>query len=368
MGFGGGRFARGFELRNYHVELDDLIGKCGEWARGTGPESDVVMSSRIRLARNLTDTPFPPRADDRTKRDVVHLLREKIVEFSPVSLPGYFPVQEMPKLDRTFLMERQLISRELSEAKGPRGVFIGANESVSLMLNEEDHLRMQGLRSGYDLNDCWHEINRIDDELQRGLSFAFNDELGYLTSCPTNAGTGIRVSVMLHMPAMVMTKEMQKVFQSMHTMGLAVRGLYGEGSQAMGDFYQISNQTTLGKSEEQIISKVQQVIPEVLGYERKARADLLKEFRPKLHDQVSRALGTLSSARQISSEEAMQHLSQVRLGIAVELLHDVSLKKVNELFMLIQPAHLQKLHHASLDKPERDNLRADYLREQLHSN
>lgn len=350
------------------MELDELIGNCGEWIRGTGPESDIVMSSRIRLARNLTDTPFPPKADERTKGEVVALLRAKIQEFSPIAFMGYVEVQGLTKLDRQFLVERQLISRELAESSGPRGVFIGQQESVSLMLNEEDHLRMQGLRSGYDLMNCWQEINHVDDELQSGISFAFSDDLGYLTSCPTNVGTGIRVSVMLHLPGLVITKEMPKVFQAMHKMSLAVRGLYGEGSQSLGDFYQISNQATLGKSEEQIIHRVQHVIPEILGYERKAREKLLKDKRSELRDQVSRAFGTLTSAWQISSEEAMRHLSHVRLGINLELLDDVDIHTVNELLMMAQPAHLQKIRHETLDKPDRDVVRAGYLRERLHLN
>ncbi len=350
------------------MELDELIGGCGEWLKGTGPDSDIVISSRIRLARNVAETPFPQRADERTKGDVVRLLREKIQEFAPIAFKGYVEVQGLTKLDRQFLVERQLISRELAESSGPRGVFIGQNESVSLMLNEEDHLRMQGLRSGFSLMDCWQEVNHIDDELQSGISFAFNDELGYLTSCPTNVGTGIRVSVMLHLPALVITKEMQKVFQSMNKMSLAVRGLYGEGSQALGDFYQISNQATLGKSEEQIIQLVQNVIPKILVYEREARQSLLKQQRASLHDRVSRALGALLSAWQMSSEEAMQHLSYVRLGINLELLNDVDMRVINELFMLTQPAHLQKLRHESLDKPERDVARASYLRERLQVN
>ncbi|MCA9087691.1 MAG: protein arginine kinase [Planctomycetaceae bacterium] len=350
------------------MELDALIEKSGEWLRGTGPESDIVVSSRIRLARNLADTPFPPQADERSKRDAVELLRAKILENSPVEFMGYVDVQDLSRLDRQFLVERQLISRELADSKGPRGVLINQSETVSLMVNEEDHLRLQGLRSGYALNDCWQEINGLDDDLQAGIAFAFSDEFGFLTSCPTNVGTGMRVSVMLHLPALVMTKEMQKVFQAMHKMSLAVRGLYGEGSQAMGDFYQISNQTTLGRSEEQIIQKVQSVVPEILSYERRARQELIKRDRARLHDQVSRALGVLSSARQISSEETMQLLSSVRLGFNLELIDNVDIRTINELFVQIQPAHLQKIRHESLEQPERNVVRAAYLRERLHLN
>ncbi|HWL11150.1 MAG TPA: protein arginine kinase [Planctomicrobium sp.] len=347
------------------MELDDLIRTSGEWLRGTGPESDVVVSSRIRLARNVSGYPFPPRAEEPVRNEINNILREQISELSAGPPLSYVPVDDLIKVDRQFLVERQLISREHAESQGPRGACIGRQETVSLMINEEDHLRMQVLRSGYALDECWSEINAIDDELEQRMSFAFSDEFGYLTSCPTNAGTGMRVSVMLHLPALVMTKEIQKVFQAMHKMSLAVRGLYGEGSQAMGDFYQISNQVTLGKSEDTIIQNVKRVIPDVLSYERKARQALVKEDRQRLHDQVSRAMGILTSARQISSEETMELLSSVRMGINLGLVDDIQIATVNELCIQTQPAHLQKLRGESLESSERNAVRASLIRERL---
>lgn len=347
------------------MELDELITTSGEWLRGTGPESDVVVSSRIRLARNVVGYPFPPHAEEKVRNEVNDLLRGEISELSVGPPLSYVSVSDLAKVDRQFLVERQLISREHAESQGPRGACIGRQETVSLMINEEDHLRMQVLRSGYAMDDCWNEINRIDDELEQRVSFAFNDDFGYLTSCPTNAGTGMRVSVMLHLPALVMTKEIQKVFQAMHKMSLAVRGLYGEGSQAMGDFYQISNQVTLGKSEEMIIQNVKRVIPDVLSYERKARQALIKEDRQRLHDQVSRAMGILSSARQISSEETMELLSSVRMGINLGLVDDLGIATVNELCIQTQPAHLQKIRGEFLESSERNAVRATLIRERL---
>lgn len=349
------------------MELDDLTRTSGEWLRGTGPESDIVVSSRIRLARNVADFPFPPRADESIREELDALLQEHIHELDATPTLDYIDVNSLNKLDRQFLVERQLISREHAETQGPRGTCIGRQETVSLMINEEDHLRMQVLRSGYALEDCWEEINRIDDELEQGISFAFSDEFGYLTSCPTNVGTGMRVSVMLHLPALVITKEIQKVFHAMHKMSLAVRGLYGEGSQAMGDFYQISNQVTLGKTEQQIIQNVQRVVPDILAYERKARLALVKNDRQRLHDQVSRALGILSSARQISSEETMEYLSRVRMGINLGLIDDIATATVNQLFMQIQPAHLQKIRGEALDTDDRNIARAALLRDRLRS-
>ncbi len=242
---------------------------------------------------------------------------------------------------------------------------ISREENVSLMINEEDHLRIQVLRSGYALDDCWKEIDRIDDAVESQVTYAFSERLGYLTACPTNVGTGIRVSVMVHLPALVITKEIQKVFQALQKINLAVRGLYGEGSQAMGDFYQISNQVTLGLSEQQIITKLKDVVPNIIGYERRVRNALVKENRQGLHDQVSRAYGILKNAMTISSEETMHLLSSVRMGINLGLIDDLEIPTVNELFIHTQPAHLQKLRHQNLESAQRNAARASYLRLRL---
>lgn len=349
------------------MDLEDLKGTSGEWLRGTGPESDIIISSRIRLARNVADFPFPSRTEESTQSEIEALLKEQITTLESGPHLNYFNIRAASPLDRKFLVERQLISREHAEGTGARGACISPQETISLMINEEDHLRMQVLRSGYALDSAWEEINRIDDALEERVTFAFSHEFGYLTACPTNVGTGMRVSVMLHLPALVLTKEIQKVFQAMHKMSLAVRGLYGEGSQALGDFYQISNQVTLGRSEEQIIQNVKRVIPDILAYERRARLALVKADRQRLHDQVSRALGVLSSARQISSEETMEKLSSVRMGINLGLVDDIEMPTVNELFMHIQPAHLQKIRGEQLESSERNVARAAYLRERLNN-
>jgi protein arginine kinase len=347
------------------VDLESLTHTSGEWMRGSGPDSDIVMSSRVRLARNLAQFPFPSRSNDATRAEIEALLRGHL-ERLPVSKPlNYFRVDGMELLDRQFLVERQLISRELAENHGHRGVGVSETEAVSLMVNEEDHLRMQVLRSGFALDECWQEINAIDDALEADVTYAFSEQLGYLTACPTNVGTGIRVSVLLHLPALVLTKEIQKVFQALQKIGLAVRGLYGEGSQAMGDFYQISNQATLGLSEDNLIKKVKDVVPNILTYERRARDKLVKENRQGLHDQVSRAYGNLRHAQTISSEETMHLLSSVRMGINLGLIDDLEIPTVNELFIHTQPAHLQKLRHERLESAERNVVRASYIRQRL---
>jgi protein arginine kinase len=347
------------------VNLESLTHTSGEWLRGTGPDSDIVISSRIRLARNLAGFAFPSRADEEARSEVEAILRAGIQKIPFGDKLLYLDLEDLESIDRQFLVERQLISREHAETHGTRAVGIGPRETVSLMINEEDHLRMQVLRSGFALTECWEEISGVDDALDQHVEFAFDDEFGFLTSCPTNVGTGIRASVMLHLPGLVLTKEIQKVFQAMQKMSLAVRGLYGEGSQAMGDFYQISNQVTLGKTETQIVDGIREVVPRIIEYERRVRTALVKENREKLHDQVSRAFGILRSAHTITSEETMHLLSSVRMGINLGLVDGIEMPTVNELFIHTQPAHLQKIRNTSLESAERNIARAAYLRERL---
>ncbi len=347
------------------MNLDSLSHTSGEWLRGTGPESDIVISSRIRLARNLAAFPFTNRATPHQKGEIETALRERIAKLDVDPKLDYVNVPGLSKLDCQFLVERQLISRELAAADGPRGVALGSRETVSVMVNEEDHLRLQVMRSGFALDDAWQDIDKVDDLLEKQIHFAFSDDFGYLTACPTNVGTGMRSSVMLHLPALVLTNQIEKVFRSLQKINLAVRGLYGEGSRASGDFYQISNQVTLGKSETTILGEIRVVIPQIIQYEREARNTLLKETRQALQDRISRAYGTLCSATMMTSEETMDLLSSVRLGINLGLLDDISIPTVNELFIHTQPAHLQKLMGAPLDGEDRNAARARYLRSRL---
>lgn len=348
-----------------NLNLDNLSHTSGEWLKGTGPESDIVISSRIRLARNLAAFPFTNRATAHQKGEIEAILRERINKLETEPRLAYLNIPTLSTLDRQFLVERQLISRELAAAEGPRGVALAPAETVSVMVNEEDHLRLQVMRSGFALSEAWQDIDKVDDMLEQRVSYAFSDEFGYLTACPTNVGTGMRASVMLHLPALVLTKQIEKVFRALQKINLAVRGLYGEGSRASGDFYQISNQVTLGKSENQILSEIREVIPQIIQYERQARNTLVKETRQALQDRVSRAFGTLRSATMMTSEETMDLLSSVRLGINLGLLEDLTIPKVNELFIQTQPAHLQKLMGASLDGEDRNAARARFLRGRL---
>jgi protein arginine kinase len=345
--------------------LDELVQSSGEWLRGSGPESDIVVSTRVRLARNLADFPFTNRASNAQKAEIEALLRDRLTKLDGTVRLDYMPVHSLPPLDRQLLVERQLISREHAGSEGQRGVAIEPHETHSVMINEEDHLRLQVLRSGLVLEEAYEDIDKLDDQIEQRVSYAFSEEFGYLTACPTNVGTGMRASVMLHLPALQMTKQIEKVFRALQKINLAVRGLYGEGTRASGDFYQISNQVTLGKSEQDILREIREVIPQIINYERTARTTLLRESRSLIQDKVARAYGTLRSAAMMTSEETMDLLSSVRLGINLNLIDDLTIPVVNELFLQTQPAHLQKLQGTTLDGEERNVARANYLRHRL---
>ena len=331
--------------------------------------SEIVISSRIRLARNLAGHQFLSRASRPLRQSLENKIREAILSAQIASKTLYVDLENAPEIDRTLLVERHLISKPHASAEGARGVAVGEDETISIMVNEEDHLRIQVLRSGLQLEEAWEQINAIDDRLEAQLDFAFHPRFGYLTACPTNVGTGIRVSVMLHLPALKLTGEIEKVFRAARDMRLAVRGLYGEGTEATGDFYQISNQTTLGKSEEDIISDFKlQVIPKIIDYEHQARRTLLNDRTVALDDKVCRALGILRSARLLASEETLFLLSHLRMGVNLGRIKDIDLRTLNELFLLTQPAHLQKIQGRKLEGDLRRAARADYIRQRLNGN
>jgi protein arginine kinase len=351
------------------MKISDLTTQTGEWLRGSGPMSEIVISSRIRLARNVSGFPFLTRCSRHQRQGLEGRIRDVVLgaQISPKTL--YVDLEAAPEIDRQLLVERHLISKPHANAEGARGVAVGENETVSIMVNEEDHLRIQVLRSGLQLEEAWNQINKIDDALEAKLDYAFHPRFGYLTACPTNVGTGIRVSVMLHLPALKLTGEIEKVFRAAKDMRLAVRGLYGEGTEATGDFYQISNQTTLGKSEDEIISDFKHlVIPKIIEYEHHARKVLLNDKTVALDDKVCRALGILRSARLMTSDDALLYLSHLRMGVNLGRVKDVDINKVNELFLLTQPAHLQKIQARKMEGDIRRAARADFIRQRLNGN
>ncbi len=347
------------------MRIDELSHQVGEWLKGSGPEPDIVISSRVRLARNVIQFPFVSRATPEQRQQLTTIIRQAVTATRVVPDMLFLNLGRATPMDCEFLVERHLISRELAEGEGSRALVASRSETVSIMINEEDHLRLQVLRSGLDPGRAWSDVDEIDDKLEKRLDFAFSPRLGYLTACPTNVGTGLRASVMLHLPALVLTREIEKVFRAVSKINLAVRGLYGEGTQASGDFYQISNQATLGKSEREIMSSIESVVPQIARYERRARQALLRDNHVKLEDRIWRAHGVLRSARAISSQETMRLLSAVRLGVNLEVIRDLEIAQVNHLFITTQPAHLQKLKGRELSPEERDIVRAAYIRRVL---
>lgn len=370
------------------MKLTDISNDINEWFSGSGPLADIVVSSRIRLARNLAGHKFLSRCSNAEKNEILEELKNVLMSLDLGDKIFYISVDKTSSLNRDFLVERHLISRHHALGKGPRGVVIAQREFFTAMINEEDHLRLQVLKAGCQLSECAKQINRIDDMIEKKVSFAFSPRYGYLTACPTNLGTGIRCSVMLHLPAMKMTGQIEKFFNAARDMSLAVRGLFGEGTEAVSDLYQLSNQITLGASEQTIVSKFEKTtIPEIVEYENAARNELLSKQIDTLDDKISRAMALLQNAHLISSQEALFLLSHLRLGInmhrhmgastpaikrlcaltgATDKDKGISIATINRLFMLTLPAHLQLNYGKSLDSTHRDALRAQIIRSALN--
>jgi len=344
----------------------EMLKDTGEWLRGGGPDAEIVISSRIRFARNIQGYRFITKMTPEERARCEELVRRKFMDAHVVPAGRYLELAEADPLDRKLLVERHLISKEHEDAHHHRAVAIGEGEALSIMINEEDHIRLQVLQSGFHLKAAFKLASETDVRLEDVLDFAFSPQLGYLTACPTNVGTGMRVSVMMHLPALVITRHIEKVFQAVSKINLAVRGLYGEGTEASGHFYQISNQVTLGRTEEEIIKNVEQVIPTIVNYERRAREDLMSKDPVRLEDRVWRAYGMLQAARIMSSDESMMMLSFVRMGVHLGLLPQLNIRTVNELFLYSQPAHLQRLMNAPMEAEDRDIKRAMLIREKLN--
>ena len=330
-----------------------------KWMEGTGPEAEIVISSRISLARNIRKMPFPPLASDEQREKILQtakdVLRNSRLEESGF---GIMDISVLSPVFRQVLVEKHLISPLLSRENRFSALMLRKDEIISIMVNEEDHFRIQCLLPGLQLEKAWQEASRYDDILESHLDYAFDEEKGYLTACPTNVGTGLRASVMLHLPALAITQQINRILSAVSQVGLAVRGLYGEGTEMTGNLFQISNQITLGQSEEEILQNLYGVTSQLINQEKSAREHLLNEGREKLGDRAGRAYGILKNAWMLSSREAMQFLSDVRLGVDLGLLKGVPLKILNELLVLIRPGCLQYLKDKNLGPYERDLERA----------
>ncbi len=335
--------------------------------KGEGPDADIVISTRLRIARNLRQHPFPLLATDSQAEEVVNKVAEVATSDAMQKVGSFEQVkmEQLSPLEKRVLVEKHLISPNLAEESRKGAVLLSEDESVSIMVNEEDHIRIQVFLPGFQLSEAWEAGSRIDDIFEKNLNYAFNENRGYLTSCPTNVGTGIRASVMLHLPALVMTQQINRILQAINQVGLVVRGLYGEGSEAVGNLFQLSNQVTLGMSESDIISNLYSVANQIIQQEREARRYLSEHSRTALEDRICRSYGTLLYARTVESKEAAQRLSDVRLGIDLGIIDNVTSFTLNELLVSTQPGYLQQAAGQKLTAEQRDERRARLIREKL---
>jgi len=347
------------------MKFQAMANTASRWLKGDGPEAGIVFSCRARLARSLEGFPFPPWAEESRLRRVSEKILDAIKKSHYLKNARIIDVSELSSTEREFLLERHLISLEFT--KGGRFRFLATEEEemLSLMINEEDHLRLQTIFSGLQLTEAWRLIDRVDDELEENLDYAFLSRYGYLTACPTNAGTGMRASCMLHLPALVAARKINDILKSISQLGLVARGLYGEGTEAQGDFFQVSNQLTLGLKEEEIIDHVERITHRVVEQEKKAREALLKRNGIQIRNEVGRAYGILAGAHLMSSQEALDLLSKLRLGMCLELLPGFNVQTLNELFFLVTPAQLQIREGRGLSPLSRDQLRARLIREKF---
>ncbi len=348
------------------MKLDEFFKQPNEWMRGEGPDSVIVVSSRVRLARNLRGFAYPGRSkkDDRTK--VLEVLNAAFLQMPELKKVFSESLDNLSPIDKQILVERHLISREHAAKGVGSGVIINEGETISVMINEEDHIRMQALHGGLQLKSVFRAIDKLDAELEQLVDYDFSERFGYLTACPTNVGTGMRASSMLHLPGLVLAEQINPVIQAVNKLHLAVRGLYGEGTEAMGNLFQISNQTTLGEKEQDIVERLNKVIHQIVEHEINARASLTEKRPQMVADQIGRAFGILTNAHILTSKEALNLLSLIRLGLDLEMFQHLDRAAVDELFILTQPAHLQRSVEKKLSPEERDSRRAELVRKKLH--
>jgi len=349
------------------MRFTTLLKHPADWMIGSDESNSAVITSRIRLARNLRGHPFPGWAKKSERTAILNIIRPAVEELAPMKDGFSRELGELSSMQKQVLVERHLISREHAARTDGSGAVIERRQSFSIMLNEEDHLRMQSIRPGLRLAEAYQALNDLDTELEQKLEYAFDPQLGYLTTCPTNLGTGMRASAMLHLPALVLSDQIGQVLQAVNKIGLAVRGLYGEGTESLGNLYQISNQSTLGESEEAIISRLERVISQVASHEQNAREKLMEDDPDMVADKIGRAYGVLRHAYLIDSKEALNHLSLMRLGGNLGFFPKETVNLCDSLLMDIQQAHLQLHAGMKLSPEHRDSIRAEILRSRLQS-
>ena len=347
------------------MKFANVMSTAGEWLRGEGPHHQIVISSRVRLARNIRNRAFPGWGKKPARIEVLEMIRPRVEELPEMQDSFSEVLQDLSALEKQVLVERHLISREHAAKGVGSAVVMNRKQTLSIMINEEDHLRMQSIRSGLQLKQAFKLVDKVDTALETKLEFAYDHKLGYLTACPTNVGTGMRASAMLHLPGLVLSELINQVIQAVSKIGLAVRGLYGEGTEAMGNLFQISNQTTLGEKEDEIIARLSKVIETIIEKEHDARQVLIQKRSNTLWDQIGRAYGILTFAHAMTSKEALNLLSIMKLGVDLGAFPEDRRLPIDELFIDTQPAHLQKSSQRKLNAEERDHLRAQIIRERL---
>src|SRR5438445_2439234 len=345
--------------------IHDFLAPPALSCKRDGPHVRIVMSSRVRLARNLKAYPFPGWAKKADRVKALEVVRPAVESLAQMDGAFSESMDNLTAMDKQILVERHLVSREHAAKNVGSGLVLNKEETLCVMINEEDHLRMQALRPGLQLRSAWLAIDQADTALEQRIDYAFSNDLGYLTACPTNIGTGIRVSAMLHLPALVLSEQINQIIQAVNKLGLAVRGLYGEGTEALGNVFQVSNQMTLGEAESDIVERLNKVLAQIIEHEENARAMLLEKKSKSVYNHIGRAYGILANAHSISSKETMNLLSLMRVGVDLGLFPDLERWLVDELFIITQPAHLQRRFTEKLGAEERDLLRADMLRERL---
>jgi protein arginine kinase len=347
------------------MNLSEVIHNSACWLSGAEDRKGLVISCRARLARNLTTAPFAAKASPADQQAVIAQVTAAARHSRQLRAAAFCEMSVLGPSERRLLVERHLVSPALAEGQGQRGVLFNRDESLSVMVNEEDHLRLQAILPGLQAGEAWTRVSALDDELGTGLSYAHSAQWGYLTACPTNTGTGLRISVLMHLPALVLAEDMERVLRGLAQMSFAVRGFYGEGTNVVGNLFQVSNQTTLGRTEAEIVDELTQVARKLIECERDAQEALLADARWQVEDKVWRAFGLLAHARVLSSQEFMNLLSAVRLGYSLSLIEEMPTHFMNQLMITTQPSHLQAAAGRELTPEERDLRRAALVRRRI---
>lgn len=350
------------------MSLEKFISKARtSWMSSDGPESEIVLTSRIRLARNIQDVKFPLLFSKEAADNVIQQVESSLLKHSsqPFGEMELLEMNELNTLEKRVLVEKHLISPQLAEQSTYGAVILSEDEEISIMLNEEDHIRIQCIKPGLQIEEAFKEADTIDDLIEKKINYAYHAEMGFLTSCPTNIGTGLRASVMMHLPGMVLTQQMNRIIPAIQQLGLVVRGIYGEGSEALGNIFQISNQITLGRSEKDIIEELKSVVTQLIDQEKEARNALAQTSNIQLEDRVFRSYGILCNSRIMETKEAAKCLSDVRLGIDMGYIKNISKSILNELMILTQPGFLQLYAGEQMNPNDRDIRRASLIRERL---